>query len=93
MLCEVEMSKMAHTDKSKRNKTIDFALESDEGQKYLSRCATESDARNGDHIDAIICADTFEVCRTLPRGSVDLLIVDPPYNLAKNYHTKQQTKL
>ncbi len=34
----------------------------------------------------IICGDTFDVAEKLPRGFVDLLILDPPYNLDKNYN-------
>ena len=34
----------------------------------------------------IICGDTFGVAEKLPRGFVDLLILDPPYNLAKDYN-------
>ena len=36
--------------------------------------------------DRIIHGDTFETLSHLPAGFVDLLIVDPPYNLSKNYH-------
>ncbi len=34
----------------------------------------------------IICGDTFEIAENLPKGFVDLLILDPPYNLSKNYN-------
>jgi site-specific DNA-methyltransferase (adenine-specific) len=33
----------------------------------------------------IVCADTFEVCSQLPKAFVDLLILDPPYNLTKKF--------
>lgn len=71
--------------KAERNKTIDFPLE--EGMQYLNRCirvdgrVSENDIRN-----QIIVGDTFQILPYLPRGFVDLLIVDPPYNLSKNYH-------
>lgn len=74
------------TTKSKRNKTIDFTLESADGRKYFPLAKSLGDVQNGDFIDSLIAGDTFEVCKALPRGFVDLLIVDPPYNLAKNYH-------
>ena len=74
-------------EKSKRNKTIDFTLDSPEGIKYSALFKTLDDIVEGDDIvDRVFCGDTFEVCAKLPRGSVDLLIVDPPYNLAKDYH-------
>ena len=36
--------------------------------------------------NAYIIGDSFEVMDMLPEKSADLVIVDPPYNLAKNYH-------
>ncbi len=35
---------------------------------------------------SIICADTLSVLPCLPAGFADLLILDPPYNLTKNYN-------
>ncbi len=34
----------------------------------------------------IISGDTFEAAKYLPKNFVDLLILDPPYNLSKNYN-------
>ncbi len=34
----------------------------------------------------IINQDFFDACRCLPRRFVDLLILDPPYNISKNYN-------
>jgi len=34
----------------------------------------------------IICQDVFAAVPLLPRGFADLLILDPPYNISKNYH-------
>lgn len=34
----------------------------------------------------IICQDAFDAARHFPRSFVDLLILDPPYNMSKNYH-------
>lgn len=39
--------------------------------------------------DKIICQDTFKALDYLPDGCVDLTIVDPPYNLTKNFAGKQ----
>ncbi len=36
--------------------------------------------------DQIIGGDTFEVAGYLPKGFVNLLILDPPYNLSKDYN-------
>jgi site-specific DNA-methyltransferase (adenine-specific) len=36
--------------------------------------------------EQVICQDWFSAAPFLPRAFVDLLILDPPYNLRKNYH-------
>src|SRR5208337_1404103 len=40
-----------------------------------------------------ICGDCLEVVPLLPRGFVDLLVLDPPYNLSKDFHGVRFTKL
>ena len=79
---------MDKQSRSPRNKTIDFSLDSEEGIKYASRSlkATEVSGRFQDVLDRVICGDCFEVMKKLPRGFADLVIVDPPYNLTKEYH-------
>jgi site-specific DNA-methyltransferase (adenine-specific) len=37
-------------------------------------------------INKTICADLFSMIDLLPTEFVDLLIIDPPYNLDKNFH-------
>jgi len=36
-------------------------------------------------INRVICGDAFTACPNLPRAFVDLLILDPPYNLTKTF--------
>ena len=36
--------------------------------------------------DSVICGNTLDVVPHLPHNFVDLLILDPPYNLSKNYN-------
>lgn len=69
--------------KSKRNKTIDFPLE--QAEKYLSQCKKENET---DKIipDAIVIGDSYRALEKIEDSSVDLLIVDPPYNLDKDFH-------
>ena len=72
-------------NKSPRNKTIDTDVEN--GREYLDRCLSVDDVRKcAGMIDSVICADMFDVCAYIPDGSVDLMIVDPPYNLTKDYN-------
>ncbi len=69
--------------KSNRNKTIDFSLE--EGAKYLERCVKAQEVCENT-TDKIVLGDAFVALNNIPDKSVDLLIVDPPYNLTKNFH-------
>ena len=69
--------------KSQRNKTIDISVK--EGKEYLDRCLTLKDKSRFDEKDIIIQADAFSALPYIPNKSVDLLIVDPPYNLTKRF--------
>lgn len=96
---------MADTGKKKadKNKTIDFTLE--EGQEYLERVLdfeteygkisdnlTEKTVSINDLIDHTILGDSRKVLEAIPKESVDLLIVDPPYNLDKDFNGKKFRK-
>lgn len=71
--------------KADRNKTIDMTVE--EGREYLERCISISEKKTLDEVlDKTILGDTFETLKLLPGNSIDLLIVDPPYNLAKDFN-------
>ena len=71
--------------KAPKNKTIDLSTE--EGAEYLARCLrVEAPTELEDILDRTILGDCFKVLPLLPRGFADLLIVDPPYNLAKDFH-------
>ncbi len=77
--------------KAQRNKTIDITIE--EGKEYLERCITISEKTElKDVLDKTINGDTFKVLKYLPEKSVDLIIVDPPYNLDKDFHGKKFKK-
>lgn len=71
--------------KADRNKTIDMTIE--EGKEYLDRCMAITEKKPLKEIlDKTICGDTFETLKLLPEKSINLLIVDPPYNLDKDFH-------
>ena len=77
--------------KADRNKTIDISIE--EGKQYLERCISVTSQTSIDKIlDKTIIGDTFSVMPLLPHNFVDLLIVDPPYNLDKNFDGKKFKK-
>lgn len=70
--------------KSERNKTIDLTVEA--GREYLERCVTVTErAALSDVLDKTILGDSFTVLPLLPEKCVDLLVVDPPYNLDKTF--------
>jgi site-specific DNA-methyltransferase (adenine-specific) len=72
--------------KSSRNKTIDFSLEY--GQEHFMRCISGNDSLSLNNIlDKTINGDTFNILSKLPEKFVDLLIVDPPYNLSKKFNS------
>lgn len=74
--------------KAGRNKTIDISVEA--GQHYLNRCITIENATTvSDIMDKTILGDSLSVLPLLPEKFVDLLIVDPPYNLDKDFHGAQ----
>mgnify|MGYP002855731848 CR=1 FL=1 len=83
------MSALAKTDKSPKNKTIDFSLESAEGNRLFSRCVPGDSKERflPDEVrDRILFGDSLDIARRLPAGFADLLIADPPYNLDKRFH-------
>ena len=92
-----QATEKAKREKSVRNKTIDFSLNSEEGRRYgamslpmqrLSEQAeeTEREANFSLALDRIVCGDAFAVLSRLPKGFADLIVVDPPYNLTKDFH-------
>lgn len=71
--------------KSKLNKTIDLTIE--EGKVYLDRCIkVNSRIDVGGILDKTLIGDTFEILSLMPEKFIDLLIVDPPYNIDKDFH-------
>lgn len=68
--------------RSHRNKTI--TLTSNETKKYLERCKRVKDISNNTNvINSTIYGDCFDALPKLGDKFIDLLIVDPPYNLDK----------
>lgn len=72
--------------KSDRNKTIDISVE--EGQEYLEKCIELEYYSNSieNLLNKTIHGDFFEIVKYLPTNFADLIIIDPPYNLTKNFH-------
>lgn len=78
--------------KSERNKTIDISIE--DGKEYLQKCITVNNSVSLDTIkNQIIVGDSLKVVPFLPNDFIDLLIVDPPYNLSKDYGTTKFNRM
>jgi len=78
--------------KATRNKTIDISIE--EGQNYLEKCITiKNNTSLANIINKTICGDTFEILEFMPHNFVDLMIVDPPYNLDKDFGKNKFKKM
>lgn len=69
--------------KSVRNKTIDFPIEC--ADEYLKKVVVEKDVKSIEP-NSTVLGDTFKALTKIDDKSIDLLIVDPPYNLDKNFH-------
>ena len=72
--------------KSKRNKTIDFSL-ADAPADVMARIiqAKKEKSFSLEQVtNKVINGDSFQVMDQLPSHSIDLALVDPPYNLNKS---------
>ena len=74
------------TEKAPRNRTL--TLNTSERLLYQSRLyyPTADTITVADILDKTLCTDLFSLLDKLPTQFVDLLIIDPPYNLDKNFH-------
>ena len=78
--------------KSERNKTIDLTLEG--GADYLQRCLTVTAPITSAAIEnTVLMGDCLELMPLLPQAFVDLVIVDPPYNLNKDFDGSRFSRL
>lgn len=75
-----------------RNRTIDLtASEESRYRKSLLKLAEPADLRA--ITNKTIWQDVNDAIRFLPESFVDLMIVDPPYNLQKTYNTNTFKKM
>jgi site-specific DNA-methyltransferase (adenine-specific) len=73
--------------KTTRNKTI--TLDSKEKQKFKKNLLTPLTFLTANALEnKIIHSDLFETFKYLPNSFIDLLFVDPPYNLTKNFNER-----
>lgn len=68
-----------------RNKTLSCSLE--EIERYTQNLTRLASPVTPDALlNKLINQDLFEVAEFLPQSFVDLIVLDPPYNLSKNFH-------
>lgn len=78
--------------RAKQNRTL--VLSDEERRINLDKCIKfEGQDFSIPPIDSTIIGDSLTVLDHLPKRFVDLLIVDPPYNLSKNYSTSRFQKM
>ncbi len=71
-----------------RNRTL--TCDEKERASFASTLITlEKDTTAADLRDRLVHQDLFTAVPYLPSGFVDLLVVDPPYNLSKDYNGRQ----
>lgn len=72
-------------ERASRNRTLNCAAEEKKslGQEIRKINCPQS---KEEILNKIICGDFFAIADYLPENCVDLLILDPPYNLCKNYN-------
>ncbi len=68
-----------------RNRTL--TLTDNEQSRFLARCITLAQpAEITELTNKTINGDTLQTIDYFPKGFVDLLILDPPYNISKNFN-------
>ena len=78
----------AKKKRAPRNRTIELS----ESDRERLRPRLITDSKNIDHSmprQATICGDYSRIVADLPSGFIDLLILDPPYNLNKSFNGRK----
>ena len=73
--------------RAKRNRTLTVSAEELSSLEPL--VSTAENLRDGFHDDMLVNADLLECLNLIPEAYFDLIVIDPPYNLAKNFHGKR----
>ena len=73
--------------KAPRNRTLTLGEEEIPSLEPLISSA--ADIRAGFHDDMILNADLFDCLDLIPDGYFNLIIIDPPYNLSKDFHGRK----
>jgi DNA modification methylase len=77
-------------NRAPRNRTI--SLSEKEKKYYFKNIHRLSQFKNEIPINTIIQADIFKAYKFIPKNNVDLLFLDPPYNLSKQFNSSSFNK-
>jgi len=78
-------------ERAPRNRTL--SVNDDERKFYMEHILYPNGELAIDTIiNRTICSDLFQIIDNLPHAFVDLLVIDPPYNLDKDFHGVKFTK-
>ena len=72
-----------HRARAPRNRTL--TLHESDLPSLRRRLLSVDEVRDGNHIGRTILGDCFQAVDRIPRNQIDLLILDPPYNLNKTF--------
>lgn len=73
--------------RAERNKTL--TVTDDEARRLLPMVSSEEDLRREFRDDMVINADLSRCLDLIPDRYFDLIIIDPPYNLDKDFHGRR----
>ena len=77
--------------RSPRNRTITLS-DADRERLRVKVITADSHTLSTSCLEGIVLGDMFDWAPRLPDSSVDLLILDPPYNLSKEFHGHRFSK-
>ena len=78
---------MEEKSRAERNRTLTVA--ESERQSLERLILSTDDLKKGFVDDCVINADLFDCIDAIPNGYFNLIIIDPPYNLDKDFHGKK----
>ncbi|MDR0292901.1 MAG: site-specific DNA-methyltransferase [Oscillospiraceae bacterium] len=79
-------------EKAPRNRTLHLS-DREIVSFYLKNDVPLSSLHKQDVIDKVFCGDFFSIVGSIPESIFDLLILDPPYNMSKQFGSRHFTKM
>jgi site-specific DNA-methyltransferase (adenine-specific) len=81
------MNETKQKQRASRNRTLTVTeVEREKFSQKIIRFSGKNSLTHDKIVNKIICADLLAVLDNLPKGFADLIIIDPPYNLDKDFH-------